>query len=587
MKKAVKLIAILLVVTLLAGVLCACHRDNKNDAAKKRNTAASDVVNGFLSGMDEKWSRSMSVGEIAALDNAGEYVVASAWTELVVKVLSSTSIQTVKLQALASKLASEDGKRLMSEFSQNAELIVPMLKEIGFTGSDISQLAYELIVSLTRDGESTLKQIINSLDEVLDELDASQSTKLAAIENVRENRASTERAVDMVKMSEDERTEILGALTNAKDAFEQLVSFAYESSVEAITDELYDKLISEDGALGSITENELGTLVRAILANVGSLGDALGKEDVASLNSALNLFIIHFDNNAITSQLYAQLVTYAKYAYMVVDVIPAICDMVVACSDTLSDASYIGDLLKASKLSEELDTDTNALNAIILAARLVDSVMSDGSYTEQGISALVDEISIDGQDAYQKAMPLILLDLLLNVSELTSGFDEDVFRVAHSDILTEEDLQNMLAGIFLNGFVDSFKAAYYSYIEDGTEDSYSKMYNYASLCTFKNFTTQTNPYNARTQTSAWYNWYMTNALPRANEVLGECVGRIKLDIKAFVADYFAQNSKSQAAIRQIAQMQIFESTLPEDELSEKYMQALADSRLFGFAMLVA
>lgn len=586
MKRTAKFFAIILVLTLLCGVFCACHKDD-DDAQVKRSDVMNSVANTFLSGVNEKWSYNMTDAEIASFDNAGEYVVTNGWVALVCDVLNKSTIQTAKLQLLADTLASDDGKALIAQFADNADLIIPLLKEIGFTAEDMSSIVYDLIFKLAEEGENVLAKMMNDIDAVKDELVASQNSSVAKIDNLNENRASTERVLNVIKMTSSDRNDILNALIDAKDAFKQLVEFVYDTSVGSITDELYDKLIGENGALGNITEDEVGTLVRAMLANVKELSNALGQEDIAKLNNALDLVITHFDNKQITSSLYAQIVVYAKYAYMAVDIIPSICDVVLAGSDVLADMDFIKDFLKVAKQvdEQELNERTTSANMIILIARAIEGIMQSEDFGYEEIIALVNKMSVSGQDAYQKAMPLILVDLLLNISTFIDESSEDSLTAVHPDIVAEDDFATMVGALLLSANLDQFKEAYYTYTSTGDSDSYTRMSNLSSLCAFDYFAGESNPYNQSTQTKAWYSWYINTALPKANNKISSCVDTVRDDFKAFVDDYFKDNSTAKSAIHTIANMNVIESNISEDELNDNYMSLFVDSRLLGFVYI--
>lgn len=584
MKKTARILAIFLMITLLCGVFCACHK-TKDDPATKRTTAIDNVANTFLSGVDDTWTKDMSIDKIASLDNAGEYIVANGWLDLVCNVLNKSNMQTAKLNLLADTLASEDGKKLVGEFSSNAELLIPLLKDVGFSSEDISSLAYLLVVEITSNGESTIRSMIDTLDDVKDALTSSQSSSISKIDNLNENRASAERTLEVIKMSGEERDEILSALAKAESAFNELVEFAYDTSVGSITDELYDSLVSDEGILGSVNEEEIAIVVRAMLANVQDLADALSKDDIANLNSALDLFIKHFDNNQITSSLYAQIVVYAKYAYMVVDVIPSICDVVLAGSDVLANKDFIEDILKVAKQAEngQINSQTNSINTLILIARMVEGIMRSDSFRYVDIMTFVDQINVSGKDAYQKAMPLIALDLMLNITTFVENPDGDSLNAVHPNIVEKDDLTTMVGALLLSACLDQFKEAYYTYTATGDADSYTKMFNMATWCAFEYFADESNPYNPSTQTKSWYNWCINTALPKANSKISSCVSVVRDDFKAFVNDYFADDSSVKSAIHTLANMSIIEENLSESEVSDNYMALLCDSRLLGFA----
>ena len=130
------LILLLALVLLMSASLVACN-NRGNVAQKERANQTSRVEQTFLSGIKEKWSANLSDEEIATLENAGDYVVTKGWTSLVCDVVNASSLQTAKIKSLADSLESEEGKKLLKEFSNNAELLVPMLKQIGLTASDV------------------------------------------------------------------------------------------------------------------------------------------------------------------------------------------------------------------------------------------------------------------------------------------------------------------------------------------------------------------------------------------------------------------------------------------------------------------
>lgn len=586
------LILLLALVLLMSASLVACN-NRGNAAQKERANQTSRVEQTFLSGINEKWSANLSDEEIATLENAGDYVVTKGWTSLVCDVVNASSLQTAKIKSLADSLESEEGKKLLKEFSNNAELLVPMLKQIGLTASDVSTLAYDLISKLISDGRNTVSNIVDRLDNVKDVM-IRNSASAAALENVSANRAVLNLAKQSLNATDAQKSEMQSALSNAQSAMSELIAFAYDTSVNTLTDELYSKLFGDDGALSNVSESELATLVSALLSNVSRLKNALTQSEIEKLDVALDLFISNFDNKSISSAVYSQIIKYAKYAYMAVDVIPSLCDVALASKDVMSNKDFITDFLSVVKLDEEkkLNESTSSLNKLILSARIIDGVMQSGKFDQNGINALIDRVCKQGTEGYQKAMPLIILDLLLNVSDLVKEMDGDTLRPTHPDIIDKDTLTIMLGSLLFSANIEKMKQAYYDFELNPTQENLTALYNIAGFTGIEGLLGEKCPYQLPVQLTDevmsdiknWFNWQIGKIAAVSNKIAA-CIPSVKADLKAFISDYYAENSPSKAAIKQIAGWQIFTQNVEENDVQNVYLPVLSDSKILGAATL--
>lgn len=594
MKKSKKaLILLLILVLILSMSLVACNKRGQDGAQKERARQTNRVEQIFLSGVNPKWSSDLSDDAVATLDNAGDYVVTKGWTSLVCDVVKNSSLQTAKIKSLADTLQSDDGKKLLKEFSDNAELLVPMLKKIGLTASDVSTLAYDLISKLISDGKNTVASIVDRLDTVNDIM-IQNSANAQALENVSVNRAVLNLAKQSLDATQEQKAEMQSALSGAKNAMGELIAFAYDTSVNTLTDELYSKMFGDEGALSNVSESELATLVNALLGNVTRLKNALTQEEIEKLDVALDLFINNFDNKSISSAVYSQIIKYAKYAYMAVDVIPSLCEVAIAGESVISGKDFITDFLKVVKLNEEktLDDTTSSLNKLILAARIIDGVMASGKFDRNGINALIDRVCRQGAEGYQKAMPVIILDLLLNVSDLVKEVDGDTLRPTHPDIIDKDTLTIMLGSLLFNANIDNFKQRYYDFEMNPTQKNLSALYTTASLLGIEGITGEDNPNLRPAEISdqtlpyikSWYNWYI-GKIDDVSTKVTSCIPSVQNDLKAFISDYYAENSPSKAAIKQIAGWQIFTQNVEENDVQNVYLPVLSDSKILGAATL--
>lgn len=588
--------SILIISLLIALILCAClvACNDKEDEDKNERAAQSDRIEQiFLGSLNEAWGVNLSNDDVSKVSNAGDYVVTQGWTRFVCDVIRDSSMQTAKIRSLADTLQSDDGKKLLKEFSDNAELLVPMLKQIGLTSNDVSSLAYDLIAKLINDGRSTISNIVDRLDNVKDIMVANGGSA-AAVENVAQNRAVLNLAQQSLNATSEEKAQMQTALANAKNAMSELVSFAYDTSVNTLTDELYSKLFEQDGALSNVSESELSTLVGALLGNVKRLKNALTENEIEKLNTALNLFINEFDDKKISSQVYSQILIYAKYAYMAVDVIPSLCEIAEASEGVLSKKEFITDFLLTAKLDNDqtLDKNTNAINKMILAARVIDGVMESGRFNAQNIKSLIERICKQGSEGYQKAMPVIVLDLLLNVSDIMDNAQGGALTPSHPDIIDNDTFTIMVGALLFSARVEKMKQAYYDFELNSTKANLTKLYNEASLCGFEGILGESNP-NVKPQNpdeetmpfiKNWYNWYI-GKIEAVSVKVASCIDLVEKDLKAFVADYYADGSKSRDALKQIASWNIHSENIESEKMETEYFPVLLQSRILGASVL--
>ncbi len=569
-------------------VYFALRSDDGDTAKQARDNAVSAVENAFLSGINSEWNNSLTDEELVLLKDAGDYVVTAEWTKLVCRVLNDSSLQTVKIEKLSTTLLSDDGKELLSDFSNNAQLIIPMLKDVGFTSDDVASVIYDLLCALANDGYDALSNMLERLDRVRDlTISSTPDNFRVTLDNIDNNRVPAQLAKEAFSISEESKTQMLTAFSGAQNAMNELVSFAYNMSVNAITDEIYDKLFDGSGALGSISESELSTLVNALLFNVEELKEALTEEEVAKLNNALGVVIDNFDSDNITSVVYAQIVKYAKYTYMIIDVVPSLCDFVLASADTLSQADFITEFLEYTQVSEQLNAKTDSVNQAILFAKLMDGVLSNDDIDQAMLNALVDRISKQGEIEYQKAVPIFAVDLVFNLSSLLDSVQEEAKMTPVHDVLQEGDVETVVALVLLfNNGLNNFKEKYYQYQRG--EASLSELQTAATFCSWEEFFEdgQSNTYNSRTQTKEWYDYYMTTGVNAVNKKVSECLPRIKEDLKAFVADYCNEESTMRIALKELAQTSLAMQDLSEEELSA-ITDTLKQSCIWGITVLLS
>lgn len=575
-----------LLVLILAGALVACNKNKEKEAAERdrqqRAESISVLKDEIMKAMDESWSGEMSDADIAVLSNAGDYLVASGWADMACDVLKNSALQTGKITSLKNYVRSEDGQKLLEDFAGNAELIIPLMRSANFTPTDISNMTYDLLCALVAESGNTVDRIIARIAEIRKISGLSADT----VENLEVNSLNIELIKTTYVPNAQEKERMLGAFANAKAPLGEIVEFAYNMSIGSITDNIFNALFSSDGALSDITNGEISTVINTLLRNAEDLKTALDDASVANLNTAIDLIITKFDNIDGASTLYGQVVQYAKYVNMFVDVIPAMCD-IVGSAGKVFDESMIENLRGAA--SPELNEMSRGVNFAIIAAKTVLQTCED--FSKDQLADIITRIGGKINGDYSKTLPLILLDVTLNISTLLKDLETSQIVGKHPDIIGESDIKIMVGTIELSMGLEKAKQTYRDY-KEGKIASFVPVMNAVNSCGFSSNFGIENPFNPvlLAECEQWYNYYMITGVEEAGrKSLAVCEKAVR-DIKQFIGDFYKQGSESRAQVEKIANWQFVSQNLDDAEY-EPYQEDLMHSEIIGiialFSMLIS
>lgn len=578
-RKILSAVCAVLLVVLLSGALFACNKNKDKDKKaeqerRERTESVATIRHEILHAMDGNWAGDMSDDQVATLENAGDYVVASGWADMACDVFFNSALQTGKLTALKNYVKSDDGQKLLKDFSGNAEYLIPLLRSADFTSTDISNLTYDLLCSLVANSA----QIFDGISARLVRLRGMSGISYATASNLDSNIVNLAVIKRDFVPSDAEKQSMLTAFERAKTPLAEIVEFAYNMSIGSVTDSIFDALFSQDGALTDITNGEISTVINTLLSNANSLKVALNDDALANINSAINLIISKFDRASGASTLYGEVVRYAKYVNMVVDVIPALCSFSSSAGKVFDDA-LINSLRNV--VGKDLDDKVDSVNEAIILAKIVLQVGKD--MTKSQLLGIVDKIGASVGEDHQKALPVIILDVALNLSSWFDNLEEANFDGKHPDIIAEADVKALVGAILMALNLDKAKKSFYDYQNE--ELSFSVLDNAMSACGFENFGIE-NTINRWQNPKGWAEYYLTEGVSIANRKTVEVCQKAVRDIKKFVEDFYAQNSQSKAGIEAIANMQLVDSNLSSDEYGA-YESAIMRSDLFGILVLIS
>ncbi len=597
-KRILILVLVALIVAIAAISLVACN-DKRDEDVSRRTIAVNSIRDVVLSKFNEDWTGEMSDGELLNMDSAGEYVVSSGWAELILKVVKDSSLQTAKLEALGNAFNSQDADKLFDNFSENAELLIPLLRSVGFTQSDVSNLVYDLLVAVVDKGEETLDAMFRRLQLLIND----KNVSLEAKDSLNASRASVNSALTLIRFSltPTKKQQTLDAFKEARGAFEAVVAFAYNMSLDLITDELNSAIFGSEngaGALQNISDGELSTIVRALLSNVSELKSAVEGENTKKLSNALARIIDAFDVNVINSALYAQIVSYAKYANMVVELIPTICDVITYAGEITTDEGFFDDL----KLSFAGDDTTKLINVLILSSRAIVKVAQ--RYDAASLKQIFDDAKSsalhDGRLDEQRAVPMYALALTLNLSKMLSSAelsDEDV-RAVHPEVwgYGQNGVNKLMKIASMLGYpsrFEKFKQAYYEFNQG--QITFYQLYSAFDRCSFETFgvegkyaVTEYNysfpcpDDNNKTLLEAWYEDYINRGNDAVRSMMTSYLDLSVRDINLFIEDYYGGEGTK---LEEFAKQPIFEGEMTEDE-AQSLMQSVRESGVMGIAVVI-
>lgn len=596
LKKIILTLFTVLVVIILSTTLFACHKkdDKKREREiKERNDSVASVENSILNAIDNRWSMNLNVDKTAELSNAADFILMREWTRAVGNVVNNSSLQTSKIKALKDELLSENGQKLLKDFQNNAEFIIPIVKTVGFTPEDVALLAYDLVYALIND----VGDVLERSEKILGEVNMCENLNREAKAGIDRSIVEIYKAKDAYIPKESEKENMLKSIAAAKEPLVDLVSFLYNMSLDAITDNVYSMITGGGGALSDISNGEIAGIATALQNNVSALKTSLNAEAIGNLNSVLKLVIDKFDNNYVSYSLYAEIVHYAKYLNILIDAIPSICDLGMAAIGNFKNDAFLTEFKDYVEKNEALDKDTQGdvigYNNSLFAFKLIYNTVN--KFTYEDVRKMIENAILT--DDYQKVTPIIILDIALNAKGLEDAdYDgneplKNLKFTDHGEI-TGEDFMSMVNVLMLNMSLDAFKKTYYEYnLETNTDKKnslLSRLDMYASLCGFKDIlgADMQNPYSRVDNTKAWYEYYLTVGIDAANAITKRLSETIKNDILSFANVYYNdENSDMRKAFSKLVYFD-YASVMPGEAEYEEFYNAMWDSSMYGVYTLL-
>lgn len=576
-------------VAALCFTLVACNGDAKRKRrdAQERAESVRRIEDDMLAAMGEGWSVDMTDEGLIALDRPGDYIVAKGWTALFGDTLEASVLQTAKLKRFATVTSSEEGKALMSDFADNAEHILPLLREVGLTKEDISTLFYDMTASLIKECGGTLNAIFDEL------MSARQLAGLGAAgrENVSECIADINAAKTDLVPSESRKQEMTAAFEDARGAIEGTIAFAYDMFFGALSDDMWEQLFASDGALVNITDSEIELVVSALLQNISALKATFTDEQIVKLNGAFDLLIDCFDEEVLTSVLYGQVVTYAKYANMIVGAAPLLLDVISAAGKTLGTPDMLAQL-RDNFEGWNMEDGTMLNNVAVMTAKAVTEFL-DGYDAASLKAALNRMMTMSGAGKAGAAFDMdisaliLAVDAMINIADTHLDEEGNSVNIRHEDALSQQNITDMFYSAFaLRANLEKFKRAYFDFRRGDTDRIH--FLNALNACGFARLGVvyDNNAEITQDNVAEAYEFYMRDGVAAIKTKMSALTVKAARDMEMFVDDYYGAGSAYMAALNDIAERPIANEPLDDAQLAA-LNDALRGSGIMGMAYLVA
>ena len=577
-------LALVLIVALCAA-LAACDKDKQRieREERERTQCVQSVEEAILGAMNEDWHRDMSDASVVALDSPGDYVVAKGWTALFADTLKASALQTAKLKNLANAICSDEGKAIMGNLSDNAQLLLPVLREVGFTKDDISALFYDLSSSLFDGSGRTLDAVLNELVRIMSLTGLSSAGSI----NVTNCIGDVNAAKSSLVPSESKRKQMIEAFEDARAAIEATIAFVYDISLGTLNDDLWGRLFEGSDALKNITDNEITLVINSLLANVTSLKSALTAEQINKLNVAFDLLIDNFDEDRLSSALYAQIIVYAKYANMFVGASNMLLTALESAGDILTEPETLAQLRNNSG---DWNAENGSLfnNVAALAAKFVKGFTDE--YDSASLKAQFDRLfelcgaGVAATLDVDKTSLLIGIDAVLNLVDISSDLEN--INIRHPQLLDENDINEMTSAAFaLRANLDNFKQAYRAFKRG--EADIMRFIAALNACNFRELGVVylNNVQITSDNIDAAYDFYMSEGMTAVKKQMATLAAKAYADIKLFVDDYYAEDSVYAKAIERLSDMPLTNAGVDE-ATADKIIADLKESGLLAAILLL-
>ena len=247
-KKFLVFIVLVLCLLLLVTMFVACNKnedlnEDKQKETENREAAILALSNTLLSADSDTWKANMSDDEIAALSDAGDYIISNTWINFFCDVILGADIRTSKIEAInrvAAEAIKEEKERRQkassqadttNDISEDAKTVFEYVKlfvsKSDLLGKEMASLAYELLYKVIDEADLVYAEAETICLRISERGDLSSATR----ENINAARKEIERATTYLhtQLPETKQQELIGQMAKAEEDFQSIFTTMYNT----------------------------------------------------------------------------------------------------------------------------------------------------------------------------------------------------------------------------------------------------------------------------------------------------------------------------------------------------------------------
>lgn len=388
-KKSLVLIAFVLCLLLLATMFVACNKKtddlnrNEQEEAEARSNALLALSNALLSADSDTWKANMTDAEIAALSDAGDYIVSESWISFFCDVLDMADIRTSKISALADVVAKavkdekDRQKKAKETTNPDDDNIKPttlfgyirlVVSQSDFLGDEMASLAYVLLYEVIDHADTVYADAETTCIRISERGDLHVDTR----DNINAAKENIKRAKDYLdyQLPETKQQQILTSMESAKSDFLSIFSTMYETLAILSVDisSLMQNAGTESSSISSLSTQDILNVLSSVKKTIGASNNyfANNQEKVQNVSQILKDISDIVDTMAATNKIIGATITVVRYSGTALSVLPFAVSFLYHSWDAL-DEDFIDDIKEhVFAVEEPLDE-----NYMIFFARLI------------------------------------------------------------------------------------------------------------------------------------------------------------------------------------------------------------------------
>ena len=364
-KKFLVCIALVLCLLLLVTMFVACNKnedlnEDKQKETENREAAILALSNTLLSADSDTWKANMSDDEIAALSDAGDYIISNSWIDFFCDVILDADIRTSKIEAInrvAAEAIKEEKERRQkassqadttNDISEDAKSVFEYVKlfvsKSDLLGKEMATLAYELLYKVIDEADLVYAEAETICSKISERGDLSPETR----ENIHAARKEIERATTYLhaQLPETTQQDLIEQMAKAEEDFHSIFTTMYNTLAILSVDISSLTGGGEGGSsMSSLSTQDILNVLSSLKKTIAESNNYFknNQESVADVSEILKNISKVIDTMVATNNIIGTVVSVVRYSGTVLSVLPFAVSFLYYSWDAM-DATFVDDI---------------------------------------------------------------------------------------------------------------------------------------------------------------------------------------------------------------------------------------------------